>query len=141
MQRRLFFVFGVLSHGLFLVVFAYMAGFVGNFLVPKSIDSPAAAAGGGLTAARVALDLLLLALFTVPHSVMARPAFKRWWTQFVPAPVERSVYVFISCVLMARCCSSGSRSVRSFMTFRIRSRASPPGCCSLLAGCSCRSPV
>jgi protein-S-isoprenylcysteine O-methyltransferase Ste14 len=97
MQRRIFFVFGLVSHVMFLAVFAYMAGFVGNILVPKSIDSPAV---GGSTTAAVLVNLLLLAAFTVPHSVMARPTFKRWWTRFVPTAVERSVYVFKSNVLM-----------------------------------------
>ncbi|HEY7089447.1 MAG TPA: hypothetical protein VH518_15220 [Tepidisphaeraceae bacterium] len=97
MQRRLFFAFGVFGHVIFLFVFAYMAGFVGNFLVPKSIDSPAAA---GSPAVAVGVNLILLALFTVPHSVMARPTFKRWWTRFVPTAVERSVYVFTSNLLM-----------------------------------------
>lgn len=97
MQRSLFFTFGVFSHGLFLVVFAYMAGFVGNFIVPKSIDSPVVSGSVWLA---VAIDLILLAAFAVPHSVMARPAFKRWWTQFVPEPIERSVYVFVSNILM-----------------------------------------
>jgi protein-S-isoprenylcysteine O-methyltransferase Ste14 len=96
-MRRIFFFFGVLSHLMFLLVFAYMAGFVGNLMVPKSIDSPVV--GGSMWAA-IMLDMFLLALFTVPHSVMARPTFKRWWTKFVPAPVERSVYVFTSNVLM-----------------------------------------
>jgi protein-S-isoprenylcysteine O-methyltransferase Ste14 len=93
MKRMAFFGFGVVSHGLFLGVYLYFAGFVGNLLVPKSIDSPARATPLG---AAVAIDLLLLAQFAVPHSVMARPAFKRWWTQYVPKPVERSVYVLVA---------------------------------------------
>jgi protein-S-isoprenylcysteine O-methyltransferase Ste14 len=87
----------LLSHALFFVVFLYMAGFVGNFAVPKSIDAPAVA---GSTTMAVVIDLILLAAFTVPHSVMARPGFKRWWTRFVPSPVERSVYVMLSNILM-----------------------------------------
>ena len=97
MQRRLFFVFGLFCHVLFFPVFAYMAGFVGNFIVPKSIDAPAVA---GPVWVAVVIDLILLAAFTVPHSVMARPGFKRWWTGIVPAPIERSVYVLVSCLLM-----------------------------------------
>ncbi len=98
MLRRVYFLFGVFAHVLFLGVFAYMAGFVGNFIVPKSIDAPAIV--GGSIAVSVAVNLVLLALFAVPHSVMARPAFKRWWTQFVPKEVERTVYVFVSNALM-----------------------------------------
>ena len=93
MKRIAFFLFGLVAHGMFLVVYLYMAGFVGNLLVPKSIDSSASDTHPALA---VAIDLALLALFAVPHSVMARPAFKRWWTQFVPQPLERSVYVLIA---------------------------------------------
>jgi protein-S-isoprenylcysteine O-methyltransferase Ste14 len=98
MHRLFFFVFGVLSHLMFLAVFAYMLGFVANVGVPKSIDGPAVA--GGSTAAAIAVNLLLLAAFTVPHSVMARPGFKRWWTTIVPTPIERSVYVYIANLFM-----------------------------------------
>ena len=75
MKRYAFFVFGLLCHVMFLVVFLYMAGFVGNLLVPKSIDGPPTDTP---LAAAALIDVLLLALFAVPHSVMARPAFKRW---------------------------------------------------------------
>ncbi len=96
MQRKLFFAYGVFCHVLFLGVYAYMAGFVGNILVPKAIDSPRQ---GSLLEATV-INVLLIALFGVQHSVMARPGFKRWWTQYVPAAIERSTYVLISCILM-----------------------------------------
>jgi protein-S-isoprenylcysteine O-methyltransferase Ste14 len=93
----MFFIFGVAGHALFLVVFAYMAAFVGNFVVPKTIDSPQTY--GSVTTA-VLIDLGLLAAFCVPHSVMARPGFKRWWTTLVPSAIERSVYVLVSNLLM-----------------------------------------
>jgi methanethiol S-methyltransferase len=96
-KRIAFFVFGLLCHAMFFAVFFYMAGFVGNLLVPKTIDSPAVAGPIGVA---VGIDLLLLALFAVPHSVMARPAFKRWWTQYVPQPIERSVYVLFANLCM-----------------------------------------
>jgi protein-S-isoprenylcysteine O-methyltransferase Ste14 len=95
MKRWLFFVYGVGSHLLFIAIFAYMAGFVGNFAVPQTIESTAEGTAG----AAVAIDVLLLGLFAVPHSIMARPAFKRFWTRFVPPAIERSTYVFIACLL------------------------------------------
>lgn len=94
MKRVLYFAYGVLCHLLFLATFACLAGFVGNLLLPKTIDGPIT---DGSLAAAVAIDLLLLAAFAVQHSVMARPAFKRHWTRIIPAPVERSTYVLISC--------------------------------------------
>jgi len=92
MRRWLFFLYGAANHLLFLVVFAYLMGFVGNFLVPKSIDTP----GTGTLATAVVVNLLLLAMFAVQHSVMARPWFKRVWTRIIPQPIERSTYVLAS---------------------------------------------
>jgi protein-S-isoprenylcysteine O-methyltransferase Ste14 len=92
MSRILALAYGVASYLTFLAAFLYAVGFVGNLLVPKSIDS---GPNASLSVA-VLVDALLLLLFAVPHSVMARPAFKRWWTRFVPAPVERSTYVLVS---------------------------------------------
>jgi methanethiol S-methyltransferase len=97
--RFMFFAFGVASHALFLAVFLYMALFTGNLLVPKTIDFPAPAAGASVGFA-VLVNVLLLTLFTVPHSVMARPAFKRWWTCIIPAAIERSLYVLIANLCM-----------------------------------------
>ncbi len=90
-------VYGALSYLLFLAVFLYAIGFVGNVWVPKGIDGPAT----GSTGAAVLINVLLLGLFAVQHSVMARPGFKRWWTQFVPEPVERSTYVLLSSLALA----------------------------------------
>src|SRR5262245_4067817 len=96
MKRILFFAYGVASHLMFLAVFAYMAGFVGNLVVPVTIDAPDAgfAWGAGLG------NSALIALFGLQHSIMARPRFKTWWTRIVPREIERSTYVLVSNVLM-----------------------------------------
>lgn len=89
MQRILFFAYGLMCYVMFLGVFAYAAGFIGNFLVPRTLDvGPETPLGWAIL-----INIGLLALFGVQHSVMARPTFKRWWTRFVPKPIERSTYV------------------------------------------------
>jgi protein-S-isoprenylcysteine O-methyltransferase Ste14 len=96
MSRILALTYGVASYLAFLAAFLYAVGFVGNLLVAKSVDSGT----GAPTGSALLVDSLLLALFAVPHSVMARPAFKEWWTRFVPPPIERSTYVLISSLLL-----------------------------------------
>src|SRR5262249_5180882 len=95
MKRWLFFVYGVCCHLLFLVTFTYLGLFVGNLLISKSIDR---ATSASLTEA-LAVNLGLVLLFGLQHSLMARPAFKRMWTRLIPEPIERSTYVLISCVV------------------------------------------
>jgi protein-S-isoprenylcysteine O-methyltransferase Ste14 len=97
MTRRIsIFAFGVVSYAIFFAVFLYAAGFVNNWLVPKSLDS--GPAPSGMVALAVNAGLLLL--FGLQHSVMARPGFKAWWTRFVPVEAERSVYVLASSLAM-----------------------------------------
>jgi protein-S-isoprenylcysteine O-methyltransferase Ste14 len=96
LNRSLIFIYGVLSYVMFLVVFIYSAGFIGNVGVPKSIDSaPTLPLWQALL-----VNLGVLTVFSLQHSVMARPAFKHWWTRYVPEPAERSTYVLFSNVAM-----------------------------------------
>jgi methanethiol S-methyltransferase len=91
-KRLSIFIYGVVCYAVSLATFLYAFGFLGNLWVRQSIDS--ARAVPLLTA--LPIDLALLALFGLQHSVMARPAFKRWWTRFVPIPAERSTYLLFS---------------------------------------------
>ena len=92
MNRVTGFIYGIISYVVFFATFLYALGFVGNLIVPKGIDS---APNVPLTQALL-INLGLLTLFAVQHSVMARPAFKQWITRLIPATLERSTYVLIS---------------------------------------------
>lgn len=88
--------YGLVSYALFFASYCYAIGFVGGFVVPKSLDSAVTTSFGHA----LLMNLGLLGVFAVQHSVMARPAFKRWWTRFVPEPMERSTYVLASSVAL-----------------------------------------
>ena len=92
MKRLAAFAYGVVCYGVFFATFLYAIAFLGNFGITNSMD---AAPTGSVTAA-VLINLGLLVVFALQHSVMARPAFKRVWTKIVPKPVERSTYVLAS---------------------------------------------
>jgi protein-S-isoprenylcysteine O-methyltransferase Ste14 len=95
--RALVFVYGLAAYACFLAALLYLVGFVAGFVVPKTIDD---GAPGGI-ASSIAVDVALIALFGVQHSVMARPAFKRIWTRVVPIAAERSTFVIVSCACLA----------------------------------------
>jgi protein-S-isoprenylcysteine O-methyltransferase Ste14 len=97
MSRLITLAFAGFAYVVFFATFLYLIGFVGDVpYLPVTVSrGPEAPIG-----AAIMIDLLLIALFGVQHSVMARPGFKRWWTQFVPKPAERSVYVLAASLVL-----------------------------------------
>jgi protein-S-isoprenylcysteine O-methyltransferase Ste14 len=97
MQRSLNMLFALVAYAIFFATFLYLIAFVGNIAaVPRTVDVGPAAP----VAAALAIDIALIALFGVQHSVMARPGFKTWWTRVVPPPAERSVYVLMASAVL-----------------------------------------
>lgn len=99
MRKTLFLVYGGICYLIFFGTFLYAIGFIGNLVVPRTIDSNRS--GGSIdTSFAVLVNLILLGLFAVQHSVMARPGFKKHWTKLVPLPIERASYVLASSLVL-----------------------------------------
>lgn len=96
MRKNLVMLYGLFCYCLFLLTFLYLIGFVGGFAVPRDIDSPAHLA----LIPALLINALLVGLFGLQHSVMARPGFKRYLTRFIPPPVERSTYVLMTSLVL-----------------------------------------
>jgi len=97
LARVLKFAYGGVCYIVFLATFLYAIGFVSGFFVPKSVDTGPA----GPVWTNLLFDAVLLGVFAAQHTVMARPAFKRWWTRIVPPDIERSTYVLLSSLALA----------------------------------------
>ncbi|QOZ44262.1 isoprenylcysteine carboxylmethyltransferase family protein [Bradyrhizobium sp. CCBAU 53340] len=95
-SRLLILLYALVSYALFTISFLYALGFVGNYVVPKSIDLGNPANAGEA----IVVNLLLMSLFAVQHSVMARPAFKRWSAKFLAPACQRSTYVLLSSLIL-----------------------------------------
>ena len=97
MGKLVAFLYGIVAYLVFAVVIVYSLGFVSGLVVPKTIDSGSA----GQLVESVVINLVLMTIFALQHSVMARPQFKKWWTKIVPQPVERSTYVLFASLALA----------------------------------------
>lgn len=92
MKKSILFIYGIIAYFVFLIAFLYAIGFVGNIIVPKSIDS-----GAETTLfSSILINVILLSVFALQHSIMARPRFKKWFTTIISPAMERSTYILLS---------------------------------------------
>lgn len=96
MGKIVAFLYGIIAYLVFLISFLYAVGFVEGMVVPKTLSSGAA----GPLGEAIIVNLVLMGLFAIQHSVMARPQFKAWWARYVPAALERSTYVLLASVIL-----------------------------------------
>jgi protein-S-isoprenylcysteine O-methyltransferase Ste14 len=96
-MRVLFFLYGLFIYVFFLGTFLYTMGFIEGVVVPKSINTGAEESLG----MAMLINILMLGVFGIQHSIMARPAFKKHWTRLIPEPVERSTFVLFTCIILA----------------------------------------
>ncbi|MGK7921161.1 MAG: methanethiol S-methyltransferase [Trichodesmium sp.] len=92
MSRILAFIYGLTCYIIFFITFIYAIGFIGNLIVPKTLDSDLNAS----LIESILIDVLLIAVFAIQHSLMARQSFKEWWKKIIPNSIERSTYVLMS---------------------------------------------
>jgi len=97
MQRTVIFIYGLVCYLFFFATFYYAIGFVTGLVVPKAINDGTP----GPAWQAVLINVAFLSLFAIQHTIMARPGFKRWWTQIIPPPMERSTFVLVATAILA----------------------------------------
>ncbi|HVU96012.1 MAG TPA: hypothetical protein VHE34_12345 [Puia sp.] len=98
MKKALYLLYSLICYGIFFITFLYLIAFVANLVVPNTIDHSSAESMPASFS--VLINLFLIALFGLQHSVMARQGFKEKWTRFVPEPIERSTYVLFASTML-----------------------------------------
>lgn len=135
MARTAMFLYSIGAYALFLLAFLYLVAFVAGVGVPRSVDAGLEAD----MALALAIDLALIALFAVQHTIMARPRFKRWLTQWLPAPMERSTFVLASSLVLMLLMAQW-RPIPPCSGTSEAARLSCCGSCARSAGRSCCCP-